>query len=84
MCDGGELLYVTHVAGRTLATVDGYLELHRVRFAYPARSEAPVFKDLSLQVPRQRGPPCVWSTSAGLAQGSLHATSCFEDPRAVP
>lgn len=41
------------VAGRTLATVRGDLELHRVRFAYPARIEAPVFKDFSLQVPQQ-------------------------------
>ena len=47
-----------HVTGRTLATVKGDLELHRVRFAYPARIEAPVFKDFSLQVPQQCTLPC--------------------------
>lgn len=46
------LPYYNRVAGRTLAMVKGDLELHTVRFAYPARHEAPVFKDFSLQVPK--------------------------------
>ena len=53
-----------NVAGRTLATVNGDLELHRVRFAYPSRSEAPVFTDFSMQVPQQDEMPCARQTPA--------------------
>ena len=60
--------------GSTLATVKGDLELHRVRFAYPARREAPVFMDFSLQVPQQCTLFCAQQALAWLPKGCMHAS----------
>ena len=63
-----------HVAGRTLATVKGDLELHRVRFAYPARIDAPVFKDFSLQVPQQ----CTHFPALSKHSPGFHEAACMQ------
>jgi ATP-binding cassette subfamily B (MDR/TAP) protein 1 len=39
------------ISGRTLDKVEGNLELRNIDFAYPSRTEAPIFQNFSLRIP---------------------------------
>jgi ATP-binding cassette subfamily B (MDR/TAP) protein 1 len=52
-------------SGRTLDKVEGNLELRNIDFAYPSRTEAPIFQNFSLQIPAGKTVALVGSSGSG-------------------
>ncbi|KAH9535050.1 hypothetical protein CY35_17G034100 [Sphagnum magellanicum] len=52
-------------SGRTLDKVEGNLELRNIDFAYPSRTEAPIFQNFSLRIPAGKTVALVGSSGSG-------------------